>query len=119
IRNQDDMLAKMQMKIPIFHCYGHQASCQVEFNPRRTTGFGLTDGEGIERLWSYLRCFARITKEMTPSHRVDLLTDALLHYAKRKERNIGKVLVQKHSKAVSILKNTEKEIGDKIRLINK
>ncbi|XP_033101211.1 uncharacterized protein LOC117104472 [Anneissia japonica] len=86
----------------------------VEFNPRRTTGFGLTDGEGIERLWSYLRCFAKITKEMTPSHRVDLLTDALLHYAKRKERNIGK-----HSKAVSILKNTEKEIGDKISLINK
>ncbi|XP_033099305.1 uncharacterized protein LOC117102960, partial [Anneissia japonica] len=31
IRNQDDMLAKMQMKIPIFHCYGHQASCQVVY----------------------------------------------------------------------------------------
>ncbi|KAK6321845.1 hypothetical protein J4Q44_G00088210 [Coregonus suidteri] len=28
----------------------------------------------MERLWSYLRKFGKITKEMTPSHRVALLT---------------------------------------------
>ncbi|CAB1338445.1 unnamed protein product [Coregonus sp. 'balchen'] len=37
----------------------------------------------MERLWSYLRTFGKITKEMTPSHRVDTLTDALLYYAAR------------------------------------
>ncbi len=62
---------------------------QVEFNPRRLPGYGLTDGEGIERLWSYMRPFGPITKEMTPSHRTDLLTDALLHFAYRKKQCVG------------------------------
>lgn len=56
---------------------------------QRASGFGLTDGEGMERLWSFLRRFARVTKEMTPSHRLDLLTDALLHYGRRKSTDLG------------------------------
>ncbi|XP_047672600.1 uncharacterized protein LOC125138365 isoform X2 [Tachysurus fulvidraco] len=32
--------------------------------------------------------FARVTKEMTPSHRLDLLTDALLHYGRRKSTDL-------------------------------
>ena len=31
-------------------------------------GIGLSDGEVMERLWSYLRRFGRMTKEMHPSH---------------------------------------------------
>lgn len=56
---------------------------QLRYNPRHLTGFGLTDGEGVERLWSYLRRFARMTKEMRPSHRIDVLCDALLQYARK------------------------------------
>lgn len=43
----------------------------------------------MERLWSYLRPTSKITKEMTPSHRVDTLTDFLVHYAKKSISNIG------------------------------
>ncbi|XP_033101230.1 uncharacterized protein LOC117104486 isoform X2 [Anneissia japonica] len=118
-RHQHEMLNNLKMTIPIFHCYGHKASCQVEFSQRRTKQFGLTDGESIERLSSYLRRFCKITKEMTPSHRVDLLTDALLHYAKRKERNIGMMLMQKHKNAKTVLKTAEKNHADKIKSINK
>jgi hypothetical protein len=35
------------------HAYGHQWSCQLIYNPRLHVGFGLTDGEGVERLWSH------------------------------------------------------------------
>lgn len=62
---------------------------QVNFSCRHITGFGLTDGEGTERLWSYLRPLATMTKEMTPSHRIDLLNDAVMHYAMRKTAGIG------------------------------
>ncbi len=34
----------------------------------------------MERLWSILRRFSRMTKEMRASHRVDVLTSALLYY---------------------------------------
>ena len=36
-------------------------------------GIGLSDGEVKERLWSYLRQFGRMTKEMHPSHSTDVL----------------------------------------------
>ena len=34
----------------------------------------------MERLWSYLRRYARMTKEMRPAHRIDTLTSALVFY---------------------------------------
>ena len=58
-------------------------------NARRTEGLGLTDGEGVERMWSFLRRMAHTTKEMTPAHRLDLLTDALFHFSVRKTVGIG------------------------------
>ena len=61
-------------------------------NPRRKKGYGLTDGEGIERLWSYLRSFSAMSKEMTAGRRVDLLTDALIHYAEHRVEQFGKGL---------------------------
>ena len=70
--------------------------CLVFCNARSTTveGFGMSDGEVMERLWSYLRPTAKITKEMTPAHRVDTLTDFLMHYAKI--LNLGNLAVNLH-----------------------
>lgn len=56
---------------------------QIKFSPRRQRGYALTDGEGIERLWSYLRGFSSMTKEMSSGRRTDMLIDALLHYSSR------------------------------------
>ena len=57
---------------------------------RYLEGFGLTDGEGTERLWSFLRPLSVITKEMTPVHRVEVLNDALIHFCQHKTVNLGK-----------------------------
>ena len=62
---------------------------QIKYSPRRVPGFGLTDGEVLKRLWSYLRRFGKMTKEMRPHHRVDVLSDALLFCAKKKSANLG------------------------------
>lgn len=64
---------------------------QINYSPRRLPGFGLTDGEVLERLWSFLRRFGKMTKEMRPNHRVDVLTDALLFYAKKRSASLGSV----------------------------
>ena len=52
-------------------------------------GFGLTDGEVLERLWSFLHCFSKISKETRPSHRIDILIDALLCCAKLAASNLS------------------------------
>jgi hypothetical protein len=41
--------------ISVFHAYGHQWPCQLIYHPRKCLGFGLSDGEGCERLWSALK----------------------------------------------------------------
>ena len=62
---------------------------QIKYSPRRVPGFGMTDGEVLERLWSFLRRFGKMTKEMRPNHRIDVLSDALLFYAKKKSASLG------------------------------
>ena len=52
----------------------------MKYSPRKTSNVGLTDGEGVERLWSFMRQFHKITKEMSADKRHDVLTDAALHY---------------------------------------
>lgn len=43
----------------------------------------------MERLWSFLRRFARMTKEMRPAHRIDVLTSALVFYGIRTKERLG------------------------------
>ena len=59
------------------------------YSPRHCEGFGLSDGEVMERLWSYLRRFSQMTKEMRPAHRVDILAHALLYYAFMSKQKLG------------------------------
>ena len=44
----------------------------------------------MERLWSYLRRFSRMTKEMRPAHRINILAHALLYYASMSKQKLGK-----------------------------
>lgn len=62
---------------------------QVQYNPRRLVGYGLTDGEQLERFWAFLRMFAKITKEMTPAHRMDMLAIATAHFIQKKQNKMG------------------------------
>ena len=62
---------------------------QILFGPRRCEGIGLSDGETMERLWSYLRRFSRMTKEMRPSHHIDVLSSALICYGMQTKEKLG------------------------------
>ena len=64
---------------------------QVLYSPRQCEGLGLSDGEVMERLWSYLRRFSRMTKEMRPAHRLDVLSHALLYYASTSKQKLRKL----------------------------
>ncbi|KAG1792505.1 uncharacterized protein HD556DRAFT_1432641 [Suillus plorans] len=50
-----DMTVGLLYDIGFFHAYGHQWACQIIYHPRKCEGFGLSDGEGCECLWSALK----------------------------------------------------------------
>ena len=43
----------------------------------------------MERLWSFLRRFSRMTKEMRPFHRTDILCHALIYYGHKTKQKLG------------------------------
>jgi hypothetical protein len=85
-----------QFTLPVLHCYGHQIHCQVEYSPRYLTGFGLTDGEGIERFWSYLGDFTKLTRGMTKTNRqLTLITAAKITVLQRWSVSVSPTVVMK------------------------
>lgn len=67
---------------------------QVKYNPRYISGFALTDGEGMERLWSYLSGFISMTRGMTKVNRRFLLSEAVVFYTEGKMETMGKLQLQ-------------------------
>ncbi|PKY55333.1 hypothetical protein RhiirA4_329301, partial [Rhizophagus irregularis] len=78
--------------VSVFHACAYEASCQCIYHPRKREGFGLTDGEWLERLWSYLGKFTKTTRIMTPSYRKFILSLALDHFAETRIQKIGNYL---------------------------
>ncbi len=60
---------KVKWSIGCWHAYGHAYGCQLAYSTRRQAGYGLTDGESVERLWSSIRNVILTTRGMTKRHR--------------------------------------------------
>lgn len=93
-------------------------STNLKYSPRRTEGVGLTDGEGTERLWSFLRDLSRITKEMRPEKRIDTLTDGLFHYGYllRKKYVSGPALKTKLLRAMDLHQIVSDDLDEAMKL---
>lgn len=96
---QESLLEKFSLALPAFHTYAHRPSCQIALGAKYCNQNGMTDGEQCERLWSYLRCFSSITKEMSAANRKDLLTDALYYYGTKKIEKMPMLLCKRLAKA--------------------
>ena len=50
----------------------------------------MTDGEGMERFWSYLSGYVKLTRSMTRANREMTLLDGVRHFCDLKMESIGK-----------------------------
>ena len=50
----ESITIRLCLVLTAMHSYRHQWSCQIVFGPRFSIGLGLTDGEGVERVWALL-----------------------------------------------------------------
>jgi hypothetical protein len=71
----DLVVTAIRYLIPKFHLPGHGLTCQSRFSHSLAPGVGRTDGEGIERDWSWINPAATSTKQMGPGARHDTLDD--------------------------------------------
>lgn len=54
----------------VFHSYAHQRGCQLQYNPRLNENWGNSDGEGLERIWSFLSPLISQLRYSTKNHRL-------------------------------------------------
>lgn len=62
---------------------------QNEYSPRGIDKFGYSDGEGTERLWSFIATISNAAKNSKKEHFIDLITDKCLHYSEKLQNKIG------------------------------
>ncbi|KAG6884437.1 hypothetical protein C0992_006324, partial [Termitomyces sp. T32_za158] len=65
-----DITERVLLATSVMHAFVHQWACQIVNNPRIRTGLGLTDGEGVERLWSRMRKLIAVTRGCGRSRRL-------------------------------------------------
>ncbi|RCH83946.1 hypothetical protein CU098_006385, partial [Rhizopus stolonifer] len=76
-------------------CPACSKHCQVKYNPRLIPNFGLTDGERMERLWSYMAKFITMTKPMLAENRKYVLYMAVMYRNNAIKTNMAKVIYEK------------------------
>ncbi|PAA48437.1 hypothetical protein BOX15_Mlig010793g2 [Macrostomum lignano] len=69
-----------KLAVPVFHAYGHESKCRLNNSIRVVSGTGITDGEICERIFSFLRPFGRILKEMRIDRRTRLVSHIINMY---------------------------------------
>ncbi|KAH9809127.1 hypothetical protein DFH28DRAFT_906642 [Melampsora americana] len=61
---------RMKFGTGAWHSYAHQRSCQIKYNPRLNPDWGMSDGEGLERIWSFLCDLIAPLRHSTKEHRL-------------------------------------------------
>jgi hypothetical protein len=81
---------RVQFKVPKFHLPPHVKKCHAPFSFNYTKWVGRTDGEGVERNWSWLNMIARSVSVMGPGAREDTIDDFCGYANWRKTVSLGK-----------------------------
>lgn len=83
---------RLKFGTSLFHSFVHEWSCQLDYNPRLNKGWGLTDGEGMERIWGKFEPLVRPLRYSTKQHRLDALNFASLHKNDLGRLNAGEII---------------------------
>lgn len=70
---------RLKFGTSVFHAYVHEWGCQLDYNPRLNIGWGLSDGEGLERRWSDLSPLIRPNRYATAQHRLISISLRSIH----------------------------------------
>ncbi|KAI6023439.1 hypothetical protein EDC04DRAFT_2869568 [Pisolithus marmoratus] len=91
----EGILSRLKFGISVFHAYGHQWPCQIVYHPHKCVGFGLSDGEGCEQLWSSLKMLIPILQVSGYHQRLFVLDNQICHFDKKAVAALGQWLNKK------------------------
>ncbi|EPQ50190.1 hypothetical protein GLOTRDRAFT_50923 [Gloeophyllum trabeum ATCC 11539] len=87
-----EYIDRLVFGISVFHAYGHQWPCQLVYHPRKCEGFGLSNGEGCERLWLSLMRLVPCLRVSGYHQRLYVLDSQVHHRDAKIRRDLGQWL---------------------------
>ncbi|KAK4053981.1 hypothetical protein OIO90_003626 [Microbotryomycetes sp. JL221] len=106
-----DERPRFDLALGAFHAYAHKWACQVAFAPRYLDGFGKSNGEGCERVWSQMRRICGLNREASASLRltnIETLASTINDHARRR---LVKWLRGRLKKSSLALANAKRELN--------
>ncbi|KAH7905205.1 hypothetical protein BJ138DRAFT_975864, partial [Hygrophoropsis aurantiaca] len=85
----DQITSRLQFRTTAMHAYGHDWACQLAYNPRMSIGLGLSDGEGVERLWSRIRKLITLERSSVRKRRIWLLDRQAMAIGEELRKDLG------------------------------
>ncbi|EFP79302.2 uncharacterized protein PGTG_05623 [Puccinia graminis f. sp. tritici CRL 75-36-700-3] len=92
--------SRLSFGTSVFHAYVHNWICQLDYHPRLNNGWGLSDGEGLERLWSYLSPLVSPLRYSTRNHRLASIAHRLKYHNWKGKRDLPAWLKRKFNAAL-------------------
>ncbi|KZP28753.1 hypothetical protein FIBSPDRAFT_728861 [Athelia psychrophila] len=109
----EDIMQRIMFATTAMHAYAHQWSCQLMYNPRLKPGLGLSDGEGVERLWSRMRRLIGVTRTVGRRRRIWILDRQLTFIGFDMRGFLGDWINRKlNSGVVAMTKDSEQVIRE-------
>ncbi|WVO23245.1 uncharacterized protein IAS62_006568 [Cryptococcus decagattii] len=109
---------KLHIGVSVFHAYAHIWPCQIRYNPRMMEGFGLTDGEGAERLWSFMVPLIRLNRTVNSSLRLSNIHFRVEYMNETYLTNLVKWMKKKYKMTNGKLKAAEEKLKEVVSKIS-
>ncbi|KAH9820410.1 hypothetical protein DFH28DRAFT_1121694 [Melampsora americana] len=94
--------SRLMFGTAVFHAYVHEWACQIIYNPRYNDYWGLSDGEGLERLWSFLSALVAVLRTSTRLHRFWAIHWRCNFYNDNLKSTSGHWLLSKYQNALRV-----------------
>ncbi|KAH9808123.1 hypothetical protein DFH28DRAFT_1088139 [Melampsora americana] len=100
-----------------WHSYAHERSCQILYNPRLNDDWGMSDGEGLERIWSAFTDLVASLRYSTKFHRIcSLNLRGIYHNESLREKAVDSML--RRLKEMEKLYRSSKAKLEELYLVN-
>ncbi|KNF01328.1 hypothetical protein PSTG_05427 [Puccinia striiformis f. sp. tritici PST-78] len=116
--NEERESNQLMFGTSVFHAHVHEWLCQLRYNPRLNDEWGMSDGEGLERIWSYLSPLIGPLRYSTRNHRLAALDSRSCHHNEVGKTHALKLLLDrgKHiektmNSSCNILKEVMEQFG--------
>ncbi|KAH9820745.1 hypothetical protein DFH28DRAFT_924004 [Melampsora americana] len=103
---------RIRLGTSVFHAYVHSWSCQLFYNPRFLEDWGLSDGEGLERIWSDLSPIIARLRTSTRLHRLQTIAMRSEYLTVRRQSATGEWLLRRLKHTQSTISESQRKLDD-------